>query len=368
MSVEPRRSPGPRAYGTPAGVAAHEILLEDYDYSLPEDRIAQEPVSPRDASRLMLLDRGSGTTRHLHFTDLPDLLSPGDLIVLNDTQVFRARMTGLKPTGGRLEFLFLKQDPAAGVWEALCNGSRELREGMAIDFGEGVTSRVLGRREETALLVFPPEIDVAAVLDRRGTTPLPPYIRRGPQDPRLGADGESYQTVYARHRGAVAAPTAGLHFTLELLGRLEERGVGLSFLTLHVGPGTFLPVREKDARRHVIHAETFRYPAEACAAVAEARRRGRRVVAVGTTVARVLEHVALSDGTREMEGECDLFVLPGHRFLRVDALLTNFHLPRSTLLLFAAAFAGRDRILAAYREAVARDYRFYSYGDAMLIL
>jgi S-adenosylmethionine:tRNA ribosyltransferase-isomerase len=198
--------------------------------------------------------------------------------------------------------------------------------------------------------------------------PLPPYIRRDPADPRRSSDRERYQTVYSRNAGAVAAPTAGLHFTPGLLGSLREKRIGIAFVTLHVGPGTFLPVRVEDARRHRIHSEAFRFPGETARAVEEVRRRGGRVVAVGTTAARVLEQVAGAGPLRESAGECDLYILPGHRFRCVDALVTNFHLPRSTLLLFVAAFAGRETILGAYQEAVRREYRFYSYGDAMLIL
>jgi len=350
------------------GQAEPPVLLSDYDYSLPPERIAQEPATPRDSSRLMVLDRSRGSIAHRRFRELPELLGEGDLLVLNDTRVFRARLEGRKPTGGRIEFLFVRQGREPGTWEVLCDGARGLRTGTILDFGEGFAGEVRGRIGEAVLLGFPGGADVPEMLERRGAMPLPPYIRRDPDDPRCRADGERYQTVYARCTGAVAAPTAGLHFTPGLLRALEERGIGSAFVTLHVGPGTFLPVRVGDARRHRIHSEPFRLSGETARAVEETRRRGNRVVAVGTTAARVLEQVAEGGPLGEAEGECGLYVLPGHRFRCVDALITNFHLPRSTLLLFVAAFAGREAILGAYREAVLREYRFYSYGDAMLIL
>jgi S-adenosylmethionine:tRNA ribosyltransferase-isomerase len=316
----------------------------------------------------MVLDRRRAAFEHRHFHDLPELLDPGDLLVLNDTRVLQARMEGRKPTGGRLEFLFLRPGPEPGRWEALCDRARSLRAGTIVGFEEGCAAEIRGHSGEAVVLVFPPETDVAGMMEREGRTPLPPYIRRPRDDSRRPSDAERYQTVFARHPGAVAAPTAGLHFTPALLGALEERGVRIAFVTLHVGPGTFLPVRVSDARRHRIHSERFRLPGETADQVRETKQRGGRVVAVGTTAARVLEQTTETGPMRESEGECDLYVLPGHRFRCVDALITNFHLPRSTLLLFVCAFAGRELILAAYREAVERDYRFYSYGDAMLLL
>jgi S-adenosylmethionine:tRNA ribosyltransferase-isomerase len=279
--------------------------------------------------------------------------------------VFRARLRGRKPTGGAVEFLFVRS-VADGGWQALCQGSRGLKEGTLVEF-PGATARVAARGRGAVVLQFPAGFDVAGLLEGHGEVPLPPYIRRGPGESCRSEDRSRYQTVFARRRGAVAAPTAGLHFTDELLARLAQRGIGHAFVTLHVGPGTFLPVRAADAREHRIHSEPFVLPAETSAAVDRVRRSGRRVVAVGTTVARVLEHTALQGKKGVTEGECDLYVLPGHEFRRIDALITNFHLPRSTLLLFVAAFAGREPILSAYREAVRQRYRFYSYGDAMLI-
>jgi S-adenosylmethionine:tRNA ribosyltransferase-isomerase len=354
----PERAPGE---ALPGGA----VPTGEYDYPLPSDRIAQEPAPARDSARLLALGREHGAIRHARFTDLPDLLHPGDLLVLNDTRVIRARLTGRKPTGGRVEFLLIAPVPGPGRWEALSDATRELREGLEVSFGETIRARVVGREGDRVLLEFPGALEVLRFLEQHGEVPLPPYIRReeGPRE----ADAERYQTVYALHPGSVAAPTAGLHFTPDLFGRLERRGIRRVFLTLHVGLGTFLPVREPDARRHRLPPERFRVSAAAAAEIRDVRAGGRRVVAVGTTTTRVLEHLAATGGIREAEGVCDLFVLPGHRFRGVDALVTNFHLPRSTLLMLVCAFAGKDRVLRAYAEAVERGYRFYSYGDAMLI-
>ncbi len=367
MKASPRS--GTRTGGArPPEERQSRVLLSDYDYTLPPERIAQEPVTPRDSSRLLLLDRRRGSIGHRRFRDLPELLEEGDLLVLNDTRVFPAHLEGRKPTGGRIELLFVREGRDPGTWEALCDGARALREGAILDFGEGFAGEVRGRIGEGVLLGFAAGTDVPGMLAKRGAVPLPPYIRRRPEDPRCPSDRDRYQTVYARCSGAVAAPTAGLHFTPDLLRVLGDRGIGTAFVTLHVGPGTFLPVRTEDARLHRLHSEPYRLPGETARAVEETRRRGKRVVAVGTTAARVLEQAAQEGAPREAEGECSLYILPGHRFACVDTLITNFHLPRSTLLLFVAAFAGREAILGAYREAVRRGYRFYSYGDAMLIL
>ena len=342
------------------------IRMSDYDYPLPADRIAQAPVSPRDASRLLVLDRGGGNLRHLRFRDLPSLLRPGDLLVVNDTRVRPARIRGRRPGGGTAEFLFLREE-SAGTWVVMCDATRKLRPEMPIDFGDGAVARVASRDGEQVTLRFEAGADAAALLERWGEVPLPPYIHREAGE-SAAIDRERYQTVYAKSSGAVAAPTAGLHFTDPLLDRVREAGAGVASVTLHVGPGTFLPVRTEDAREHRIQSEAFEVSEPAAEYVRRTRDAGGRVLAVGTTSARVLEHLAGTGGVRAAAGECDLYVLPGFRFQAVDGLLTNFHLPRSTLLLFVAAFAGRDRILSAYREAVTAGYRFYSYGDAMLIL
>jgi len=347
-------------------LAPPAIRLEDYDYPLPRERIAQEPVAPRDASRLMVLDRASRTRTHRRFLDLPALLRPGDLLVLNDTKVIPARIVGRKSTGGAVECLLL-EETGPGSWEALCNATRELRAGVRIRFSDTEEARVSGRRGEKVVLEFPPEVAVPALLESRGEVPLPPYIRRDREGHPEAGDREGYQTVFARNPGAVAAPTAGLHFTRDLLAHLASAGVSVAFLTLHVGAGTFLPIRGDDARDHPMHSEAFVHPEATALAIARTREAGGRVVAVGTTVARVLESLGRDGVVHPARGRCDLYVLPGYRFRVVEALITNFHLPRSTLLLFVAAFAGPDWILESYRNAVDEGYRFYSYGDAMLI-
>jgi S-adenosylmethionine:tRNA ribosyltransferase-isomerase len=348
------------------------VRLEDYDYDLPEELIAQEPPPRRDASRLMVLERSTGRVEHRRFTDLAALLDPGDLVVLNDTRVLAARLDALRPTGGKVEILLVERvggTEAAPEWRALLNASKQPRPGQRLRIAPDLEAEILDRDAEGwRLLLDNPSGDAGQKVEELGRMPLPPYIRREPADPRAAVDRVRYQTVFARRPGAVAAPTAGLHFTPELLGELEAYGVRLAWLTLHVGPGTFLPVRTERVEDHRMHAEAFELPEPTAEAIARARAVGRRVVAIGTTVARTLEGRAREDGTvRPGAGRCDLFIYPGHRFRVVDALLTNFHLPRSTLLLLVAAFAGREQVLAAYAEAVRRGYRFYSYGDAMLV-
>ncbi len=346
------------------------LRLEDYAYDLPEERIAQEPLPRRDASRLLVLDRDTGEVAHRTFLDLPDLLAPGDLVVVNDTRVVPARLLGRKRTGGRAEILLLEATGEA-TWRALL--AHAPATGGVVELGEGVSATVLAREGEMGTVRLSASTgdlqDLQGALARLGRMPLPPYVHRAPGDPREAADRERYQTVFAREPGAAAAPTAGLHFTAEVLDRLAARGIARTAVTLHVGPGTFLPFRgEEVAEDHRLHEEPFAIPEGAAAAVAAARAQGGRVVAVGTTVARTLETAAGEDGTvRAGSGRTRLFLRPGSRFRAVDALLTNFHLPRSSLLLLVCAFAGRERALAAYREAVAAGYRFYSYGDAMLV-
>jgi len=343
------------------------LALADYDYTLPPEAIAQEPLAERDASRLLVLDRARDGLEHLAFHELADRLAPGDLLVLNRTRVFPARLVGRRPSGGRAELLLLRRlaDPE---WDAFVRPGRRLRAGervvVAPDLEVVILSEALapdGRRRvrlETA-----GELD--AVLDRVGHVPLPPYIRR----PDRPADRERYQTVYAHEAGSVAAPTAGLHFTPRLLERLAAQGVECAELVLHVGPGTFRPVAVADVREHRVAAEPYTLPAATAAAVARTRARGGRVVAVGSTAVRTLETTARDDGEVEPgSGETALVIVPGFRFRATDALVTNFHLPRSSLLLLVSAFAGRERVLAAYAEALRLGYRFYSYGDAMLVL
>ncbi|HEU4383982.1 MAG TPA: tRNA preQ1(34) S-adenosylmethionine ribosyltransferase-isomerase QueA [Anaeromyxobacteraceae bacterium] len=338
----------------------------DFDYDLPEGLIAQEPVEPRDASRLLVLSRAGGPSGHLRFSDLPELLAPGDLLVLNDTRVIPARLLGRKESGGRCELLLVADLGGAGDrWRAMGQASKPLRPGSRLAFGE-LSAEVEAAEGEGFFLVRFDRGGAAllAALERQGRTPLPPYIRREPTD----ADRERYQTVLARHPGSAAAPTAGLHFTEELLGRLARRGVERATVTLHIGPGTFLPLRAETVAGHRMHAERYFVPEETARAVAACQERGGRLVAVGTTTVRALE-AALSGSTlRPGWGETDLFIHPGYPFRVVEALVTNFHLPRSSLLMLVCAFGGREQVLGAYREAVARGYRFYSYGDAMVIL
>ncbi|HLG51395.1 MAG TPA: tRNA preQ1(34) S-adenosylmethionine ribosyltransferase-isomerase QueA [Chloroflexota bacterium] len=337
------------------------MQLADFDYDLPPELIAQTPLPDRDRCRLLVLHRQSGTVEHHRFDDLPGLLRPGDVLVMNDSRVLPARLFGQKPTGGRVEILLTRrQRPDA--WLALVRPG--LRPGQGIRFAEDLVATVEEVREDgQRLLRFDRSgAELDAAIHRIGTMPIPPYIREPLADP------SAYQTVYAREEGSVAAPTAGLHFTPTLLDRLAGAGIELVFLTLHVGPGTFRPVKTPDPSQHHLDAEWYRLGPEAADRINRARDEGRRIIAVGTTVVRTLESLADDRGhVAPTEGETALFILPGHAFRCVDAMITNFHLPRSTLIMLVAAFAGRERILAAYREAIALRYRFYSFGDAMLI-
>lgn len=352
------------------------MRIEELDYDLPEERIAQEPAAERDRARLLVLRRDGGAVEHRSVRDLPDLLRAGDLLVVNDAAVFPARLDLRRPTGGRFDALLL--EPLTGDplrWEALVNAHSKLRPGerLAVERAEGVAVVLEERAGGGAWRVrFEGTADVRALAENAGRVPLPPYIRRERgADPRDALDRSRYQTVYARDPVAAAAPTAGLHFTPALLEACAARGVGRASVTLAVGPGTFRPVKAERVEDHPMHPERWRIPAETAAAVRAARAAGGRVVAVGTTAVRTLEAAAAAspDGLpREGAGSTDLFILPGYRFRSVDVLLTNFHLPRSTLLALVMAFGGGDAVLAAYREAVRERYRFFSYGDAMLIV
>jgi S-adenosylmethionine:tRNA ribosyltransferase-isomerase len=340
-----------------------------FEYELPAHRIAQYPVEQRDASRLLVCDRASGRWQDRFFGDLPELLRPGDCLVVNDSRVIPARLLGrLEPDGPRVELLFVRA-LAPMRWEVLARPAKRCRPGAVIGFGEGqVRARIVAVGGEGRRLV---EVEgagsVRGILDRYGVPPLPPYIAR--HDKPGQEDWERYQTVYATREGSVAAPTAGLHFTPALLHRLEARGVEIGRITLHVGPGTFRPIRSARVEDHRVEPEETTISSETARAITRAKREGRRIVAVGTTTCRALESAVEADGTvRPLAGFTDLFIYPGYRFKVIDGLLTNFHLPRSSLLLLACAFAGRGFILEAYRHAVAAGYRFYSYGDAMLIL
>ncbi len=334
------------------------MRLSDFDFDLPPELVAQHPQATRSASRLLHVRRDA--LADLRFADLPGLLGPGDLLVLNDTRVLRARLRGTKASGGRVEALI---ERVSGEHEALAQlrASKPPRPGSRLAFASSAAT-VSGRAGGFWLLRF--DEPVLAVLDRDGEMPLPPYITHPPG----AGDERRYQTVYARVPGSVAAPTAGLHFDEPLLRGLRERGVELAFVTLHVGAGTFQPVRVDDLSLHRMHAERYDVPGETAAAIAAARAAGRRVVAVGTTSLRTLESAADDEGrVRPGSGETALFVTPGYRFRVVERLVTNFHLPRSTLLMLVSAFAGVERIRRAYAHAIAARYRFFSYGDAMLL-
>jgi S-adenosylmethionine:tRNA ribosyltransferase-isomerase len=343
------------------------VNVSDFDYPLPEELIAQQPVTPRDASRLMVVPRDpTAPLAHRTFSELDQLLRPGDLLVMNDTRVIPARLTGRKESGGKVEVLLLEpESPGSARWKAMGQASKPLRPGARVDFPgfSAVLEEVLGEgfytvrfdREGAAL---------EEAIAREGALPLPPYIRRAPGP----ADAERYQTVVARVPGSAAAPTAGLHFTPGLLERLAARGVERAHLTLHVGPGTFLPVRSETVEGHRMHEERYEVPEATARAFAAARARGGRVVAVGTTSVRTLESAFDGRALREGPGRTAIFITPGHRFRAVDALVTNLHLPRSTLLMLVSAFGGTGRVLEAYRAAVVERYRFFSYGDAMLLV
>ena len=346
-----------------------------FDYELPEDLIAAVPAERRDESRLMALDRRSGAVAHRRFFELPELLREGDLLVMNDARVLPARLSARRCTGGAVEVMLIRREDAgaAGRWLAMLRSGGSLREGEVLD-GEGGgpdVTLVESRGEGFWVVSFGGQEQTGAA-PSGGRMPLPPYIVRSRR--RLGLpeempelDGERYQTVYARRDGAVAAPTAGLHFTDELLARIGRRGVETRTLSLLVGPGTFRPVKCEEVEEHKLDAEFYHLPAATGQAVAAALREGRRVVATGTTTCRVLEHVARAGRWEEHEAWTDLFVYPPFEFRAVGALITNFYLPRSTLLMLVSAFAGRENVLAAYAEAVRERYRFYSYGDAMFV-
>ncbi len=330
------------------------MLSSELDYELPEELIAQEPAEPRDASRLMVVDVRAGTIAHHTFRELPRFLRPGDALVLNETKVLRARIEANKPTGGQVELLFLRDlgPDRGGAWEVLARPSKRLRPGLELRAGGDRLVLVEGLGDGHWVVSAP---DVRGLLERSGRMPLPPYIRPTPETE------DRYQTVYARNEGSAAAPTAGFHFTERVLKDAQRAGASIAGITLHVGVGTFMPVRTERLEDHEMHAEHYRVPREAAQTVQGARR----VVAAGTTVARTLETWAASG---EMVGESELFVYPGYRWLAVDTLLTNFHLPRSTLLAMVMSFGGEELVREAYRIAIRERYRFYSFGDAMLLL
>jgi S-adenosylmethionine:tRNA ribosyltransferase-isomerase len=333
------------------------MFLSDFDYELPDELIARYPAEERRGSRLLVLGQ---QVEDRQFADLPDLLNAGDLLVFNDTRVIRARLRGQKETGGRVEILIervLSDNSAL----AQVRASKTPKPDSTIELPGHTTARVLGREEDMFVLQF--SVSLERYLEQHGEIPLPPYLDRNEQP----ADSERYQTVYACHAGAVAAPTAGLHFDTRMMADTAELGVQHAWVTLHVGAGTFQPLREKTVHDNRLHAERVRVGIEVCDAVRETRARGGRVVAVGTTSVRALEAASASGEIVPFDGETDIFITPGYRFRSVDLLLTNFHLPQSSLLMLVAAFAGQDRILSAYHHAVREQYRFFSYGDAMLL-
>ena len=338
------------------------MVLTEFDFPFDPSLIADRPVEPRDQARLLVVPRTTGPLSHRGVMDLPALLNFGDLLVVNDTKVLPARLMGCKrPSGGRLELVFVRA-LGEGLWEVLFKGNA--KRGQVIEFGKEATATVVERTAERTTVKLDSSMPAREIFEKLGQMPLPPYIKRAPRP----EDRHWYQTVFAREVGAIAAPTAGLHFTERLLRALRQRGVELAAVTLHVGPTTFRPVLTERIEEHRMGGEQIEVPTEAIAAIARAKQQGGRIVAVGTTVVRALESAAQPDGTVfALRGETRLYITPGYRFKVVDALLTNFHLPRTTLLMLVSAMTGVERLRAAYEEAIKERYRFYSYGDAMLI-
>ena len=337
---------------------------KDYWYDLPEELIAQTPLQKRDTSRLMVLNRETGEIRHQHFYDVLDYLNPGDCRVMNDSRVLPARLLGHRPTGGAVEVLLLR-DLGNNRWECLCKPGRKMLPGNTVSFGDGELTAIVREVQEDGnrVVEFQYEGIFLEVLERLGKMPLPPYIKAELQDQ------ERYQTVYSREVGSAAAPTAGLHFTNELLEKIRAKGVRTAFVTLHVGLGTFRPVKADNILEHHMHSELCMMSAETAAVLNETKQSGGRVICVGTTSCRTLESLASEDGSFEARSKwTDIFIYPGYIFRAMDGLITNFHLPESTLVMLVSAFAGREKVLSAYAEAVRERYRFFSFGDAMLIL
>jgi S-adenosylmethionine:tRNA ribosyltransferase-isomerase len=340
------------------------MRLSDFDYELPAELIAQHPAERRDASRVLTVDRETGELGELTVAAIASRFRAGDLLVLNDTRVIPARLKGKKQSGGAVEIFLVRRLTGPGeVWSCLVKASKSPGAGVVVLLPGGVTATVLGREDGDWQVRFDGADDFMGWLEQTGSMPLPPYIKRVPE----GDDRERYQTVFAREKGAVAAPTAGLHFTEKLLEEITARGVEIAPVTLHVGLGTFMPVRVEELSEHTMHREFYRIPEATVEAVRRTRERGGRVIALGTTSLRALEHAAASGELQPGEREADLFILPGYRFRVVDALITNFHLPKSTLFMLVCAFAGQELMLKAYGEAVSRRFRFFSYGDAMII-
>lgn len=340
------------------------MKTHDFYYELPEELIAQTPLQQRDASRLMVLNRVTGEIEHKHFYDIIDYLRPGDCLVLNDSRVLPARLLGHRPTGGAVEVLLLR-DLGDNKWECLCKPGKKMREGDTVSFGDGeLTATVCQVQEDGNRIVeFHYEGIFLEVLERLGKMPLPPYIKAELKDQ------ERYQTVYSREVGSAAAPTAGLHFTQELLETIREKGIKTAFVTLHVGLGTFRPVKAEDVLEHHMHSELCMMNEETAAILNETKAAGGRVICVGTTSCRTLESLVNEDGSFSAKSKwTDIFIYPGYKFKAMDGLVTNFHLPESTLVMLVSAFAGREHVLNAYKIAVENRYRFFSFGDAMLLI
>lgn len=340
------------------------MKTSDFYYDLPKELIAQTPVEPRDSSRLMLLDRSTGEISHRHFYEIIDSLNPGDLLVANDSRVLPARIYGVKDeTGARVEFLLLRQ-LTGNRWETLCKPGKKAREGASFTFGDGLLRATVAEVKDDGNRIVDFECDenFFATLDKIGQMPLPPYITEELKDK------ERYQTVYSHELGSAAAPTAGLHFTTELMQRIKDKGVSIAYVTLHVGLGTFRPVKVDDVTNHKMHSEHYEIPEETARLINETKKNGGRVIAVGTTSCRTLESVASFYGEiKHCEGFTDIFIYPGYEFKVLDGLITNFHLPESTLIMLVSAFAGYDNVMNAYKTAVEEKYRFFSFGDAMFI-
>lgn len=340
------------------------MKTSDFYYELPKELIAQTPVEPRDSSRLMVLNKETGEIEHRHFYDILDYLNEGDLLVCNDSRVLPARIFGVKETGARVEFLLLKQI-SGNRWETLCKPGKKAREGAEFIFGDGIMkAKIAGVTEDGNRIVdFDCNENFFAALDKIGQMPLPPYITEELKD------RERYQTVYSHELGSAAAPTAGLHFTEELMEKLRAKGVNIAYVTLHVGLGTFRPVKVDDVTKHKMHSEHYEIPEETSRLINQTKQNGKRVIAVGTTSCRTLESVASFYGEiKPCDGFTDIFIYPGYEFKVLDGLITNFHLPESTLIMLVSAFAGYDNIMNAYKTAVEEKYRFFSFGDCMCIL
>ncbi len=338
------------------------LSVSDFDYELPETLIAQTPVEPRDSSRLMVVDRQTGELQHQHFSDILNFIQPGDLLVANDTKVIPARLLGRRTdTGGRVE-VFLLHRLSRDQWEVLVKPGKKMRPGQQVWFDENLSGEVQDVTEYGGRIIrFVYEGLFETILDKLGETPLPPYIHQKLADP------DRYQTIYARDRGSAAAPTAGLHFTPDLMAKVREKEASFAFVTLNIGLGTFRPVRIENIAEHVMHREFYSVSPETVAQIIQTKQRGGRIIAVGTTAVRTLESAAADGVLKAGSGWSELFIYPGYSFRVIDALITNFHLPQSTLLMLVSAFAGRENVLAAYQQAVQSQYRFFSFGDAMFI-